>query len=72
MRLFFYYTFHSFINTIKKVLKTWVAIMLACLVLGGLIGLGVGVLLPDSDKATAAPGYTPRSFWLPTSCSDNH
>ena len=50
MRLFFYYTFHSFINTIKKVLKTWVAVMLACLVLGGLIGLGIGVLLPDSDK----------------------
>ncbi|MBR5417915.1 MAG: hypothetical protein IK109_07810 [Clostridiales bacterium] len=49
MRLFFYYTWHSFVNTIKKVLKTWVAIMLACLLLGGLIGLGIGVLLPDSD-----------------------
>ena len=48
MRLFFYYTFHSFVNAIRKVLKTWVAIMLACLLLGGLVGLGVGVLLPDS------------------------
>ena len=50
MRLFFYYAFHSFVNTIRKVLKTWVAFFLACLLLGVVIGLGVGVLVPKSDK----------------------
>ena len=50
MRLFFYYAFHSFVNTIRKVLKTWVAFFLACLLLGVVIGLGVGVLVPESDK----------------------
>ena len=50
MRLFFYYTFHTFINTIKKVLKTWVAVMLACLVVGVLIGLGISAISPKSDK----------------------
>lgn len=50
MRLFLYYTIHSFVNTIKKIMKTWVAIMLACLIMGGLIGLVIGSLLPDSDE----------------------
>ena len=49
MRLFCYYTWHSFVNTIRRVLKTWVAIMLACLALGVVVGLIVSVAIPDSD-----------------------
>ena len=51
MKLFCYYTWHTFVNTIKKVMKTWVAVMLACLVIGLLIGLGISVLAPkDKDE----------------------
>ena len=35
MRLFAYYAFHTVINTIRKLFKTWIAIMAACLVLAG-------------------------------------
>jgi len=50
MRLFFYYTWHSLVNTLKRVLKTWVAFFLVCLVIGIVIGLGISMFLPDSDK----------------------
>ena len=50
MKLFFYYAFHTFVNTIRKVLKTWVAFFLACLILGVVIGLGISALTPKSDK----------------------
>jgi len=46
MRLFFYYAFHTILNTLKKLLKTWVAIFLVLTVCGGLIGLLVGRLVP--------------------------
>ena len=49
MRLFCYYTFHTVVNTIRKVLKTWVAIFFAFLIFGVVIGLGVSFLIPDSD-----------------------
>ena len=56
MSLFFYYTFHSFINQIKKLLKTWIAVVLiASFVLGLGIGL-VGSMI--KDKAEAAEGDT--------------
>ena len=38
MRLFFYYVTHSFLNTIKKLLKTWVAIFVVLMICGGLFG----------------------------------
>ncbi len=50
MRLFLYYTVHSFVNTIKKVMKTWVAIMLVCLIMGGIIGMVISTVLPDEDE----------------------
>ena len=41
MKLFFYYAFHSFVNQIRKVLKTWVAVFfLVCIVIGAAIGIG--------------------------------
>jgi len=49
MRMFLYYAGHTFVNQIKKIFKTWVAVfILICFVMGGLIGLGASLL---SDKA---------------------
>ena len=45
MRLFWYYALHSLKNQIRKLFKTWVFILiLACMVLGGVIGLGAAWL----------------------------
>lgn len=46
MRLFFYYVSHTFINSIKKLFHTWVAVFFGCLLLFGvLIGAGsVGLI----------------------------
>ena len=38
MRLFIYYAVHSFLNTLKKLLKTWVAVFLVIGIGGALIG----------------------------------
>ncbi len=54
MRLFFYYAFHSVKNQLKKLFKTWVLIfLLACMLIGGLIGIGASMLenaFSDSDE----------------------
>ncbi len=45
MRLFLYYVFCSVKNQIKKLCKTWFIIFLAaCMLFGGIIGVGVGLL----------------------------
>ena len=48
MRLFFYYAIHSFLNTLKKLLKTWVAVIIviavACSLIGGIIGVVVAAV----------------------------
>ncbi len=45
MRLFLFYVSHTFINSIKKLFKTWVAIMiLACLLFGIVFGLGAAIV----------------------------
>ena len=45
MKLFGYYAWHSFVNQLKKLFKTWVLIfMLVCVVIGGLIGFGAAML----------------------------
>ncbi len=50
MKLFFYYAFCSIKNQLKKLFKTWVLIfLLACLVVGGLIGFGASVLSELAD-----------------------
>ena len=55
MRLFLYYGLHSFVNQLRKLLKTWVLIfLLACMVIGGLIGLGVATLEDAAEQNAAA------------------
>ncbi|MBO4494620.1 MAG: putative ABC exporter domain-containing protein [Clostridiales bacterium] len=49
MRLFLYYFSHTFVNTLKKLLKTWVSIFLVIMILGGIVGFAIGKLIPDSD-----------------------
>ena len=49
MRLFFYYISHTFVNTIKKLMKTWVAIIVIMMVFGALIGFASSFLGRDSD-----------------------
>ncbi len=45
MRLLGYYMFHSFVNQMRKLFKTWVLIfLLVCGLVGGLIGFGVATL----------------------------
>ena len=51
MKLFGYYAWHSFVNQLKKLFKTWVLIfMLVCVVIGGLIGFGAA-MLEDAAEA---------------------
>ena len=49
MRLFFYYAVHSVLNTLKKLLKTWVAVFIVLMIGGALIGGIIGIIV----KATA-------------------
>ena len=45
MRLFGYYAWHSFINQLRKLFKTWVLIFLVvCMAIGVLIGVGAAML----------------------------
>lgn len=45
MRLFGYYAWHSFINQLRKLFKTWVLIFLViCMTVGVLIGIGASML----------------------------
>ncbi len=57
MRWFFYYALHSVKNQIRKLLKTWVLIVLAaCVALGALIGLGVSLIdSGEEDPAVEQP-----------------
>ena len=45
MKLFAYYVFHSVLNTLKKLLKTWVAVFLVLMVAGGLLGGIIGTVI---------------------------
>ena len=58
MRLFLYYASHSFINTMKKMFKSWLAILMICLIFGGLVGLVIGKALPKNKKKAATPTTT--------------
>lgn len=45
MKLFFYFTIHSFINSLKKIFKTWMLILiLVCGLIGALIGVGASAI----------------------------
>ena len=50
MRLFFYYVTHSFLNTLKKLLKTWVAVFLVLAVGGAVIGGVIGLVASAVSK----------------------
>ena len=54
MRLFFYYLTHSLFNTIKKLMKTWVAFILIVMVFGMVVGL-VASLFDKDDKGSGEP-----------------
>ena len=52
MKLLGYYIVHTFKNCIKKLFKTWVAILLvfivACGVIGGFVGYAIGSTIEDN------------------------
>ena len=52
MRLFAYYTIHSFINTIKKLFKTWLAIFFIAII----FGVVVGIVASIASKSTSEKG----------------
>ena len=53
MRLFFYYVSHSLLNTLKKLLKTWVAVFLVLAVggavIGGIFGLIASAVIKEDE-----------------------
>ena len=52
MRMTGYYLFHSFINQIRKLLKTWVLVFfLICGLIGGVIGFTAATLFDDSEES---------------------
>ncbi len=55
MRLFLYYVGHTFVNTIKKMMKTWVAIIIMIAVfgvIGGVIGGAIGSATSKHEQET--------------------
>lgn len=51
MRLFGYYAWHSFVNQLRKLFKTWVLIFLViCMAVGALIGVGAAMLDDASSE----------------------
>lgn len=59
MRLFGYYAWHTFVNQLRKLFKTWVLIFLvACMLIGILVGLGVGALEDASVEEEPATAET--------------
>lgn len=51
MRLFVYYAFHTIVNTLKKLLKTWVAFFIVITLICSLLGLLIGRLVPLIEKS---------------------
>lgn len=63
MKLFAYYAFHSFINSLRKLFKTWIAVFIViCFVIGLLAGM-IGAALDKADSpepvSTEAVGTVP-------------
>lgn len=71
LRLLGYYIPHTFVNVIKKVFRTWIAIFLVIFLVsglfGGLLGLSLGILLDDGEEPSEGPTDTvpPDSSALP-------
>ena len=56
MKLYLYYAAHSFVNQIKKLFRSWVAIfILVCFVFGILVGVGAGLISDAYSKKGEAP-----------------
>ena len=78
MRLFGYYAWHSFINQLRKLFKTWVLIFLVvCMAIGVLIGVGAAMLddaaggeeeIVESEITPEEPGAM-EQLGIPTSWS---
>ncbi len=51
MRLFLYYFSHTLLNTIKKLMKTWVAFIVIIMLFGAMMGFA-GSLFKSKDKGT--------------------
>ncbi len=54
MRLFLYYALHTFLNTLKKLFKTWVLVFLiVCMLIGAGIGIFVATLSDAAEDRAA-------------------
>ena len=57
MRMLGYYAWHTFINQIRKLLKSWViAFILICGLMGGLIGFGAATLFDTTELEESIDG----------------
>ena len=64
MRMFLYYAAHSFKNQVKKLFKTWVLVfMLACCLIGVIVGVGVGMLSSSARAALVLPESISLKIW---------
>ena len=57
MRLFIYYITHTLLNSIKKLMKTWVAFIVIIMIFGAMMGF-VGSLFSSKDKDRDAEDTT--------------
>ncbi|MBR3404512.1 MAG: hypothetical protein IKG91_04380 [Firmicutes bacterium] len=58
MRLFWYYAWHTFINTLRKLFKTWVLVFfVVCFIFGGVLGGVIGIIASSMDTATDESAY---------------
>ena len=65
MRMIGYYAVRSFLNQLKKIFKTWVLVfILACALIGGLIGAGIGALsnAAEESQSESAEEFLPGEF----------
>ena len=58
MRLFLYYVSHSLFNTIKKLMKTWVAFIIIAMVFGLVIGFVARIFDKKDKKDSTEPSGT--------------
>lgn len=58
MRLFLYYVSHSLFNTIKKLMKTWVAFIIIALAFGTVVGLVTAIFSKNDKKSNTEPSET--------------
>lgn len=50
MRLLWFYVSHTFVNSLRKLFKTWVAIVLGIIVLAGIIGFVAGIVASNISE----------------------